>query len=728
MTDKSRKNINNKSKKEPARSDFKKTSIKRKNTNAQPEYKPSIKTVSSHHTKEAIFWIGSDASFYFVNDAACSSLGYTQKELLNMKVFDIDPNFNKKNWDEHWDQIIEEKSFEIETVHKRKDKTTFPVAVNINYLEFGDKEYNVAYARDITIRKMVEEALKESEDKFRDLSEKNLLAIFIIQDGYIKYANEAASLLVGLSIDELMNLGKNEYAQFVHPEDRGFAIEQAQKKMTGDPDVVDRYSFRLLNKDGEISWVDIYSRTVEFRRENADFVSLVDITERHEAEEVLQKAHDELEFLVKERTIELTESNRQLKRRIFDLYTIFELSRNFNAVLNYETLLDSFVLTSMGQMGAAKAALYLPKEVGDNEFQLVRVKGSKPHPKHEINIDPGSEFGEFIAGFNRPIYISELKRRLSEEKIYNFGKYFPRGLVVPLIFQTKLRGVLVIAGKESGVGYRDEDIEFLSILANQTAVSIENARLYESEKEALVKLQEAQKLLLQSERLALLGEVSAKVAHEVNNPLSIIKNYLQLLQGVTDGNDKASGYVDVVREEIDRIAGIVKQLLNMGKPAKVKFVKTNIADTLRSSVSLMNRHFQNSNINVTLNLPSETAHIMGWPDGLKQVFLNLLINAGDAIGQDGQVKIDMIAGDHKVQVLFEDNGPGIKPEHIPHIFEPFYSTKNENTGTGLGLSVCQGIIRSHNGTIEFRNTNEGGCFKVELPIEQEESEDEPGVG
>ncbi|UCD17720.1 MAG: hypothetical protein JSV44_02120, partial [Candidatus Zixiibacteriota bacterium] len=101
-----------------------------------------------------------------------------------------------------------------------------------------------------------------------------------------------------------------------------------------------------------------------------------------------QEAIRELKLQAEKRLVELTEANRQLRRKIFDLYTIFELSRNFNAVLNFQTLLDSFVLTSLGQMGAAKAALYLPPEIGKKEFHLARVKGPAPFPSRELVIDP----------------------------------------------------------------------------------------------------------------------------------------------------------------------------------------------------------------------------------------------------------------------------------------------------------------------------------------------------
>lgn len=420
-----------------------------------------------------------------------------------------------------------------------------------------------------------------------------------------------------------------------------------------------------------------------------------------------------------DRLVELTQSNRQLKRKIFDLYTIFELSRNFNAVLNFETLLDSFVLTSLGQMGAAKAALYLPPEMGHNDFHLVRFKGPLPFPKDDIRIDPKTEFGSHITALNRPVELNEIGKSMKARLFSELNRCFADGLVVPMVFQATLRGILIIAGKESGQQYQPDDIEFLSILASQTAVSIENARLYESEKDALEKLKSTQKLLVQSERLAALGELSAKIAHEVNNPLGIVKNYLQLTMRHAKEDKKTSEYIEIIRQEIDRIAVIVHQLLDFQRPRKIDFVEIEPEKLVKDVLSLMSHQFEEFNITTQLHVSQKLPVISVWLDGLKQVLLNLLINARDVLKDGGEIDIYIKSSDHTITFRIMDSGPGIDPKNIPHIFEPFFTTKSGGEGTGLGLSVCYGIIKSHGGVIAYENTDRGGCFEIELPIEQE---------
>lgn len=440
-----------------------------------------------------------------------------------------------------------------------------------------------------------------------------------------------------------------------------------------------------------------------------------------------QETIKELKHQAEKRLVELTEANRQLKRKIFDLYTIFELSRNFNAVLNFQTLLDSFVLTSLGQMGAARAALFLPTEADQGMFWLARVKGPAPLPGHDVSLNPNSECGKYITALNRPVDIGELRDKFPTLEDLGFIGAFRDGLVVPLVFQATLRGVLVIAGKESGQRYQADDIEFLSILASQTAVSIENARLYESEREALEKLQKTQKMLVQSERLAALGELSAKIAHEVNNPLGIIKNYLHLTSRVTGEDERVQEYVEIIKQEIDRIASIVRQLLDFHRPRAVQLARVDLTKVVKEVLSLMARQLADANVTTELVVQDDFPKIMAWADGLKQVFLNLLINARDVMKDGGTIKIGMTADSQLVRMCFEDSGPGIEAENIPHIFEPFFTTKAAGSGTGLGLSVCYGIVSNHGGSIRFRNLEKGGCFEVELPIEQKDIEYDWGI-
>ncbi|MDH3891625.1 MAG: ATP-binding protein [candidate division Zixibacteria bacterium] len=425
-----------------------------------------------------------------------------------------------------------------------------------------------------------------------------------------------------------------------------------------------------------------------------------------------------------EKVASLTGTNRQLKRKIFDLYTVFEISRNFNSVLDYDTLLDTFILTALAQVGASRAAIYLPAEEDPTRLVQAKARGANYSANQHRSFTAGSSLLSYLASLNRPLPTGELidKTAQQDEKLILEG--FHPGLVVPLLYQSKLTGVFVISDKISDRMFEMDDIEFLSVLGSQISVAIENARLYAAEKMATRQLREAQEQLVQTERVAALGEMSAKVAHEINNPLGIIKNYLQLIRRAESYNVEATSYVDVVSEEIDRIAGIVRQLLDFHRPRGLKYVPVDVCRLIEKVLQLMDRKLTSSNIEVVRDLSCDCPEVSGVPENLKQVFLNIIINAVDMMQAGGRLEVAIRTSPKHVQVTFCDTGPGIQSELIPRIFEPFFTTKEPGKGTGLGLSVCYGIIKRHRGSITYRNTDVGGCFQIDLPAAGDDNQDQ----
>ncbi len=418
---------------------------------------------------------------------------------------------------------------------------------------------------------------------------------------------------------------------------------------------------------------------------------------------------------------ELIESNRQLKRKIFDLYTIFEISRNFNSVLDYQRLLDSFILTSLAQVSAAKGAIFLRDGGQAERFVMIKSKGSGRLPGPGLFFNCGSKLLDYVTKLNRPVVTKELLTDLAVENEKKILKIFHPGLLVPLIFQNRLRGILLVSDKISGRDFTMDDIEFLSILGNQISVAIENARLYDAEKRATEQLRAAQQQLVNSERLAALGEMSAKVAHEINNPLGIIKNYLLLIKRSIRNNVEGRNYVEVVSQEISRIARIVKELLDFHRPRGIELEPTDVPKIIDNVLQLMEHKCEKQRVKLVRQYASPCPAIDASPEHLKQVFLNLVINACDAMKDGGKLEITVEPTGDDLRIRFDDTGPGIPPEIIPRIFEPFFTTKEAAEGSGLGLSVCYGIIKKHGGDITYRNTDHGGRFEIVLPQKREKA-------
>jgi len=235
---------------------------------------------------DAAFWMGKDARFIYVNDAACRSLGYSRKELLKMSVHDIDPDFPAEVWPDHWKDVKKRGSFSLESHHRTKKGRVFPVEVTVNYLEFGGKEYNCAFVKDITERKQAEEALRENEERFRTIVETapGMLMISDTQGNNI-YVSPNCEKLTGYTQEELQGTMK----WWVHKDDTLKArkiFEQTFRKGKGGKD----FEYKAVKKNGDIWYASSTWEPLRDKEENllGIVMQTVDITERKRTEEELQ--------------------------------------------------------------------------------------------------------------------------------------------------------------------------------------------------------------------------------------------------------------------------------------------------------------------------------------------------------------------------------------------------------------------------------------------------------
>ncbi|MCI0595761.1 MAG: ATP-binding protein [candidate division Zixibacteria bacterium] len=436
-----------------------------------------------------------------------------------------------------------------------------------------------------------------------------------------------------------------------------------------------------------------------------------------------EKLPEKVEFLrqaVEAKITQLTEANRAHRRKIFDLYTIFEISRHLNAMLETECLLDSILLTAIGQMGTAGAAIAIQKNPGEGKLTFVKAKGISTGRWEGVSCEVGGVLCQFLLRRNQAILTRELEEKIGGhtgevEKL----KAVEAELVIPLSVKNRLEGILILTGKISNLPFSENDVEFLSILANQLAVTVENARLYEMEKNTNAQLRDTQNQLIRLEKLAALGELSATIAHEVNNPLGIIKNYLALIAPQLTPEDPNYPFYQVIKEEVDRIAKIVRQLLDFYRPKAEEIAPVDLSQVLEETVVLLEKQLASSNIEVVKNLPRSLPKIEASPAQLKQVFLNLLMNAREVMPAGGRLEVSTRSENGYVEAEVADEGEGIAPENLEKIFEPFFTTKRDKGGTGLGLSVCLGIVSKSGGVIRAQNRMpKGAAFIVRLPVKE----------
>lgn len=235
----------------------------------------------------------------------------------------------------------------------------------------------------------------------------------------------------------------------------------------------------------------------------------------------------------------------------------------------------------------------------------------------------------------------------------------------------------------------------------------------------LREIQETQEQLVQTTRLAMAGELAAGVAHEVNNPLTVVMGYAQLLLAKDmDGESKQD--LQIMYQETERASAIIRNLLSFAGQQPAEKHSVSVTETVEHVLNLRAYHFRSANIEVISDFQPDIPETYADPQQLQQVFLNLVINAEQAMADShggGRLLIRTRQVDDTVQTIFSDNGPGIPKDNLPRIFDPFYTTKAPGKGTGLGLSICHGIIQAHGGTIRAESEeNEGATLVVSLPL------------
>ena len=438
-----------------------------------------------------------------------------------------------------------------------------------------------------------------------------------------------------------------------------------------------------------------------------------------QVEKRILESVDVFKNVMEEKINRLTQANRRLKQKIFDLYTIFELSRKLNSVLDLEVLLNETLSTLMDQLGIKSIAVLLRRDPKKEVLSFLKLKGIQPQSStkaSEWEISLNGVLSRIILAEKGPLFLKEIQPLIKDDvPEMEILKALDCKLCVPLISRNELVGILILGPKKTNLRFVDSDIEFISVLADQLTVAVENAILYENQKEINAELKRAQKQIVQSEKLAALGQMSASLAHEVNNPLGIIKNYILILSESIDDNDPNRRNLKMIKEEVDRIARIVKSLLDFSRPENNKMTRLDLSSILKQTVSLIDKELVKREIKIKTQLPENLCPVMGSGDQLKQVFLNLLVNSKDFMPDGGEITISARNTDLGAEIELSDTGCGIKKENISQIFEPFFTTKQEGKGTGLGLWICYGIIQRHGGTIQAKRKKKGTSFLLTLP-------------
>lgn len=309
-------------------------------------------------------------------------------------------------------------------------------------------------------------------------------------------------------------------------------------------------------------------------------------------------------------------------------------------------------------------------------------------------------------------------------------------MCVPLKYKGKIQGIIYVDSIGLPNGFRKDDLQLLSGLSDTAAIAIQNAQLYDALKkelderrraeEALGKtdreLQETKDMLVQSEKLAAIGRLSAAVAHEILNPVNIMSMRIQFLDQAEELPKSVRDTLSICKGQLDRIVEITENLGQFSRSSKKHPVMGDVNETIKHVLALGSPQFKEKEIKTDVEYHTALPLIPMDKERLEQVIFNLISNATEAMtGQE--IKILRITtrlsiSEDYVQVIISDNGTGIDHRDMDKVFDPFFTTKDPGQGTGLGLFISYGIIHEHGGRIWAENNEWGGAsFFIELPVD-----------
>jgi len=531
-----------------------------------------------------------------------------------------------------------------------------------------------------------------AEEKYRMLFEQAQEGVFVATlEGDLLDCNDAFVTMLGYgSRDELMALDLASVLGSTQDEREAF------RKEIEAHNYVRNFEMTVRRKDGAsltVAQSCFATRDLTGRIERYQGFVL-DITEKKRSEDEMRRRNRELNAL---------NAMAVIATQSFDLDEILNL-----------TLRQVISL-----FGAETGSVYLAAEP---EGTFRRRAGWGPRSEARVRMAEvvfSEGLGDLVMRSRAEVVTQDFLPHLPPSVVeFVCADRLPYWIWVLLWSKDKPIGIMGIASKEDR-HYTSNDENLLVAISRQLATTIEKVQLYEETCRAYEDLRRTQEQLLQSEKMSAVGQLISGVAHELNNPLTAILGYAQLLDGA--GLDhRSADYVRKLFKQAQRTHRVVQNLLSFARQRKPQKEQVDLRRVLEETLTLREYDLKVNNVALERDIPADVPAVVADPHQLEQVFLNIINNALDAMVEgsgNGVLKVRVFKKDSFVCIEFDDSGPGIKDTN--RIFDPFYTTKSVGKGTGLGLSICYGIVKEHNGEIVARNREEGGAtIEVRLPASE----------
>ncbi|MBT3256861.1 MAG: GAF domain-containing protein [Deltaproteobacteria bacterium] len=443
------------------------------------------------------------------------------------------------------------------------------------------------------------------------------------------------------------------------------------------------------------------------------------ITEQEKDKEIIEQKYEEVNRL-----------NLELNRRIRQLVAIQDTGKAILSILDLPQLLTVILNILSKVCRLERALIMLVTEDGRylEYMHSIGFDGGVPEEvkKYRVSMDRVSNIIARVANTGRSEYIPRVKdSKLSRENIIlDLGK--PSSVyVVPLITRSKVIGVIATDAADGG-GVPKEIRDTMEIFSSQIAIAVENARLYSKLNEQMDELKRSHALLSRAERFSFLGNLAARLAHEIKNPMTAIGTFLQLLPQKFDDREFREEFHKVALEETSRVNNLINELLDLVKTRKTHFEFNHIHELVDKMILLVSPESNAKKIEVVRQYSSNICQIWMDSEKIKEVVLNLLSNAVEFTPENGKIeistkKLPAADGMGNIRIEIRDNGAGIPESMLDKVFDPYFTTKHKSClhkGTGLGLSIVHKNMQDHSGTVEVKSSlNVGTSFIMTLPLQ-----------
>jgi signal transduction histidine kinase len=424
----------------------------------------------------------------------------------------------------------------------------------------------------------------------------------------------------------------------------------------------------------------------------------------------------------KGQTDELRQQIAALSQRQAELTALYEVGKELASTLDLNQLLELILNRAITLVQAERGFLVLwDKASGD--FEIAVARQFEPHKRDDAEAEISRRLIQNVLTQREPVITTNAQEDPRFKGSESIVTYSIRSvLAAPLIFKADLIGAIYVDTRFGLRRFQDTDLALLDAMANQAAVAIHMARLYDSLQTrneqleaALAELKETQDELVRAERLSTVGKMASSIIHDIKSPLTVIKNYVKFLVRDDLPMETRQEMAHIMMNAIDTFTGMTQEILDYAHGESTLILKpVNVRSFVKSVCSFLETHFAGRGIETKMTLAFDDTLVMD-AEKMRRVFYNIASNAYDAMEQGGTFTITNSLKDGYVEFHLKDTGPGIPEPIRDTLFEPFVSYGKEH-GTGLGLAIAQKIVKDHGGHIGVvSEAGRGADFIIRLP-------------